>query len=112
MVHAASIPDRKGGQAVLAAAGDVYPRLQHIWADQGYTGALRLWTREHLGVELDVIYPWWRNLQRYFPDRLDERGFQPGFHVLPRRWVVERTFAWRQPFPPLEPRLRTAADEE
>lgn len=35
-----------------------------------------------------------RNLQRYFPDLLDAMGFQPGFHVLPRRWVVERTFAW------------------
>jgi hypothetical protein len=35
VVHAASTPDRKGGQAVLAAAGGSYPRLQHIWADQG-----------------------------------------------------------------------------
>lgn len=57
-------------------------------------GAWRRWTREHLGVELEVIDPGWRNLQRYFPDFLDEMGFQPGFHVLPRRWVVERTFAW------------------
>jgi putative transposase len=47
-----------------------------------------------LGIEPKVVYPWWRNLQRYFPEFLDEMGFQPGFHVLPPRWVVERTLAW------------------
>ena len=47
-----------------------------------------------MDIELEVVYPWWRHLKRYFPDLLDEMGFPPGFHVLPRRWVVERTFAW------------------
>ena len=94
VVHPANLHDRLGAKLVLGELGKGFPRLQRIWADQGYAGALRLWTREHLGVELEVIYPWWRNLQRYFPDFLDELGFQPGFHVLPRRWVVERTFAW------------------
>jgi putative transposase len=94
VVHPASLHDRLGAKLVFGALGAEYPRLRRIWADQGYAGALRQWTREHLGVTLAVIYPWWRNLQRYFPDLLDEMGFQPGFHVLPRRWVVERTFAW------------------
>jgi putative transposase len=94
VVHPASLHDRLGAKLVLGALGAEYPRLRLIWADQGYAGALRQWTREHVGVTLAVIYPWWRNLQRYFPDLLDEMGFQPGFHVLPRRWVVERTFAW------------------
>ena len=43
---------------------------------------------------MEVVFPWWRNLKRYFPDFLDELGIQPGFQVLPRRWVVERAFAW------------------
>jgi len=94
VVHSANLHDRLGAKLVLDALGSNLPRLQHIWADQGYAGALRQWTREHLGIELEVVYPWWRNLQRYFPDLLNEIGFQPGFHVLPRRWVVERTFAW------------------
>jgi putative transposase len=97
VVHPANLHDRLGAKLVLGALGtDLphFPRLRHIWADQGYAGALRQWTREHLGIELEVVYPWWRNLKRYFPDLLDEMGFQPGFHVLPRRWVVERTFAW------------------
>jgi hypothetical protein len=70
------------------------PRLHHSWADQGSAGALRQWTREHLGSALEVAYPGWRQLQRYFPDLLDNMGFHPGFHVLPRRWVVERMCAW------------------
>ena len=47
-----------------------------------------------MGIELEVVYLWWRQLQRYLPDLLDEMGFQPGFHVLLRRWVVERTISW------------------
>lgn len=94
VVHPADLHDRLGAKLVLDTLGTDLPRLRHIWADQGYAGALRQWTRDHLGIELEVVYPWWRNLQRYFPDLLDELGFQPGFHVLPRRWVVERTFAW------------------
>lgn len=45
-------------------------------------------------IELEVVSPWWRQLKRYLPDMLDEIGFQSGFHVLPRRWVVERAIAW------------------
>jgi transposase len=51
VVHAANIPERKGGQLVLqtAAAGGSFPRLQHIWADQGYTGTLVRWCAGALG---------------------------------------------------------------
>lgn len=94
VVHPANLHDRQGAKLLLGALGPAFPRLQHIWADQGYAGALRAWVRERLGLELEVVYPWWRQLQRYFPDLLDDLGFEPGFHVLPRRWVVERTFAW------------------
>ena len=94
VVHPAGLHDRVGAKLVLQALNRIFPRLRHLWADQGYAGVLRDWTREQTGIELEVVYPWWRQLQRYFPDTLKEAGFQPGFHVLPRRWVVERTFAW------------------
>jgi putative transposase len=94
VVHAASIPDRKGGQWVLEAAGDAYPRLQHIWADQGYTGTLVRWSAQEHGWRMQVVYPQCRQLKRYAPDLLEDAGYEPGFRVIPRRWVVERTFSW------------------
>jgi putative transposase len=94
VVHPADLHDRVGAKLVLDALNTAFPRLMHIWADQGYAGALRQWVADRLGIELEVVYPWWRQLQRYMPDLLDEMGFQPGFHVLPRRWVVERTISW------------------
>lgn len=94
VVHPAGLHDRLGAKLVLRALNTLFPRLQHLWADQGYAGVLREWTREQTGIELEVVYPWWRQLKRYFPAVLEESGFQKGFHVLPHRWVVERTFAW------------------
>jgi putative transposase len=91
VVHPAGLHDRVGAKLVRQALHRVFPRLQHLWADQGYAGALRQWTREQTGMELEVFYPWWRNLKRYFPEMLEASGFQKGFHVVPRRAVVERT---------------------
>ena len=94
VVHAASLPDRKGGQQVLEAAGDAFPRLQHIWADQGYTATLVYWAAQEHGWRVQVVYPQFRQLKRYAPEVLAELGAEPGFRVIPRRWVVERTFSW------------------
>jgi putative transposase len=102
VVHAANIPDRKGGQWVLetAAAGRSLPRLQHIWADQGYTGTLVRWAEQEYGWTVQVVYPTDRQLKRYAPEVLADLGGSAGdapasgFHVIPRRWVVERTFSW------------------
>jgi putative transposase len=56
-----------------------YPRLRHLWADGGYAGPLKDWAPELGNWILEIV-------------RRDH-GTQ-GFAVLPRRWVVERTFAW------------------
>ncbi|MFE7072160.1 transposase [Streptomyces sp. NPDC057620] len=56
-----------------------FGRLARVWAGGGYTGHLVDWSAMQLGVVLDIVR------------RSDDmRGFQ----VLPRRWVVERSFAW------------------
>jgi putative transposase len=94
VVHAASLPDRKGGQRVLAAVGNAFPRLQHIWADQGYTGTLVRWAAQEYGWTVQVVYPTDRQLKRYAPDVLADLGEEPGFKVIPKRWIVERTFSW------------------
>jgi putative transposase len=91
VVHPANIPDRQGGKLVLQAMGSGFPRLQRIWADQGYTGTLIPWAAQEHGVNLDVVYPAFRQLQRYAPDVAPDLGYQSGFQVIPKRWIVERT---------------------
>jgi putative transposase len=54
------------------------PRLECLWADSGYTGQLEMWVAEQ-GWELRIIAK--------DPDAT-------GFLVLPKRWIIERTFAW------------------
>jgi putative transposase len=94
VVHPADVHDREGGKLVLNTLDGRFPRLRHVWADQGYAGAFRQWAKTTTGIAVAVVYPWWRQLKRYDPELLEAMGYQPGFNVLPRRWVVERTFAW------------------
>ncbi|MER6212111.1 IS5 family transposase [Streptomyces sp. NPDC001642] len=79
LVTPASVTDRDGARTLLPAAAGSFRRLARVWADGGYTGHLTDWTAQHLGLVLEVVRR---------PD-----GVQ-GFRVLPRRWVVERSFAW------------------
>jgi putative transposase len=97
VVHAASIPDRKGGQWVLEEAGGAFPRLQHIWADQGYTGTLVRWAEQEYGWTVQVVYPTDRQLKRYALEVLAERdeAHAPGFHVIPRNCTRRLVFGAR-----------------
>ena len=79
VVHAASIQDRDGAKLVLAKLKGRFPRLRLIWADGGYAGQLIEWTRKFGRWALEIV------------KRSDDVC---GFVVLPRRWVVERTFGW------------------
>ena len=78
-VSAADQNDRDGAKQVLTACKGDYPRLTKIWADGQYTGWLIDWAADALGICLEIVL------------RSDDLS---GFVVLPRRWVVERTFAW------------------
>jgi transposase len=80
VVHQADIQDRDGALLVLASARYLYPCLRHVFADGGYSGA-------KLDTTLDKIGRWRIEIIK----RSDAAS---GFVVLPRRWVVERTFAW------------------
>lgn len=91
IVHAADIADRDGARLVLDGITARYPRLVCVWADQGYRGPVRAWARDAQGIALDVVYPPWRQLERY---GLTDGEPPRGFRVIPRRWVVERSLAW------------------
>ena len=79
VVHPADIQDRDGAKLVLAKLRDRLPRLRLIWADAGYAGRLVTWVQVQTGWRLAIVRR--------------PRGRQR-FEVLPRRWVVERTFGW------------------
>lgn len=78
-MHAGDIQDRDGAKLVLEPLIDKLPRLERIWADGGYAGQPVAWVRERAGWELEIV------------KRSDDMR---GFVVLPKRWIVERTFAW------------------
>ncbi len=76
-VHAASIQDRDGAYQILELLMAKHPTVEHVWADGGYSGELVKWAAEHT-LRLEIV----------------RRNDHSGFQVLPRRWVVERTFGW------------------
>ncbi|MFG2105189.1 IS5 family transposase [Micromonospora echinaurantiaca] len=86
-VTAANVQDRDGARPIVHQAA--LHGVGHIWADHGYHGDLITWAND-LGVTIEIV----------------PRPTGKGFQVLPRRWVVERTFAW------LTRRRRCARDYE
>ena len=79
VVHAADVQDRDGAKLVLTALRGRFPRLALIWADSGYGGKLVAWAMEAGGWVIAIV---------------KKPTGTTTFTVLPRRWVVERTFAW------------------
>lgn len=95
VVHPANVQDRDGARLVLAGLGQRFPRLHHLWADQGYTGKLLEWIEQELGWSVEVVERSPRLGFIVTPDHQFQRVALPArFEPLPRRWVVERAFAW------------------
>ncbi len=106
-VHAANLQDRAAVPLWRAGTPTLFPFVKHIWVDQGYTGIGKTWIATQLGWTVTVVqhppvirHKWmpigdlndlatlrfeWTKIPR------EQTGFRG---VLPRRWVVERTFAW------------------
>jgi putative transposase len=79
VVHAANVHDSKGAPFVLSELRYRFSRLVKIIADGGYRGELVENTKRTFGLVLEIVL------------RKDDSA---KFQVLPKRWVVERTFAW------------------
>ena len=79
VVHAASIQESEGAKLVLGKALGRFPRLRLIWVDQGYKPYFVAWAQAVRDWTVEVVA---------------RPAGAKGFQLLPRRWVVERTFAW------------------
>lgn len=79
LVHPANIPEREGARMLLEQLRFPAGRLRLIWADAGYSGPEFFgWVKKQHGARVEIV------------NRIAPKIFE----VLPRRWVVERTFGW------------------
>ncbi len=81
LVHPADVQDRDGGTWVMATLFGLYPFLLKLYADGGYQGP----------AFQDALSRVCRSVTVEIVKRSDQAV---GFEVLPRRWIVERTFGW------------------
>ena len=79
VVHSAGLQDRDGARLVFEHLIHLFPFIRLVWTDGGYAGKLVKQARTCWGFAIQII------------KRTDN---VKGFQLLPRRWVVERTFAW------------------
>lgn len=108
-VHSAKVMDYEGIKVLLEQAGEQFSRVRHLWVDAGYRGENKGkdWVEKKLGwsVELverprkpapeEVLMTWAKELAKEGKKAAWHKLLPPkGFQVLPRRWVVERSFAW------------------
>jgi len=106
-VHSAKVPDQDGLTLLLKSAGPEISSVKHMWVDAGYQGRGKRWAEEVMGLSVEVV----RKPPKPIPEEvakvwaeewakegkeIDWARLMPprGFKVLPRRWVVERTFSW------------------
>lgn len=80
VVHGAEVQDRDGAPSVLASIRSLYPWLRHVFADGGYAG--------------DKLRKALKGKGEWTIEIVKRSDAAKGFVLLPRRWVVERTFAW------------------
>jgi len=78
IVHSAGIQDRVAARAVRMRLFCRFDTITKVYADGGYTGSLIDWAKQMFGYTLEVV----------------KRTEQHLLQVLPKRWIVERTFAW------------------
>ncbi len=78
VVHAADVQDRDGGEDVLTQMVGLFSRLKLIWADGGYAGEFVRIAKQRFKRVIEIV----------------KRSDANTFVVLPKRWIVERTFGW------------------
>ena len=106
-VHSAKVPDQDSLKLLLESGRTEARHLKHLWRDAGYEGRGKRWAEEVLGLSIEIV----RRPPKLLPEKVArvwaaewaKEGVKPDwekllprrrFQVLPRRWVVERTFSW------------------
>lgn len=79
LVTPADVTDREAGQALIQDVVDEQERLTKLWADQNYAGDLVKWANGFENFELEIV---------------KRPTDSQGWILLPKRWIVERTFGW------------------
>ncbi len=118
-VHPANMQDRKGARLLLepligeGASAPLFPNLRMLWTDRGYSGPLKEWIEDSLGWHLEVApkrtqetaeAEFWHSVKQRHQAGVTGTELYEGLvwrrttggtmKVIPKRWVVERTFAW------------------
>lgn len=77
VAHAADVQDRDGARKVLKKLNATFKKIRKVFVDQGYRGKLVTWTERTCRFVLEIV------------KRISKK-----FSILPKRWIVERTFSW------------------
>jgi putative transposase len=108
-VHSAKVMDYEGIKLLLERGGEQFLRLSHLWLDAGYRGEDKGkdWVEKTLGWSVELVErprkPAPKEVLMAWAEQWSKEGVKvdwetllppQGFQVLPRRWVVERSFAW------------------
>ncbi len=81
IVHDASVQDRDGAKVLLKNIKKTNKKLKVFWADGGYRGPIMQEVARQEKLKIEIV----------------KRGEEKCFKVLPKRWIVERSFAWLEP---------------
>jgi transposase len=90
VIQSASLQDRVGAKAVIEKLTECWKKIVKLFADGGYMGKLMEEVKKAFSIDIEII----------------KRTQESTFKVLPKRWIVERTFAW------LDTNRRTAKNYE
>lgn len=97
-VSGAQHSDQQGAKSLLSPLKGQFPKIKLLWGDSHYAGELIIWLLRHLGWATQIV----RRPSRPKQQQIVLEGTQtdanqpgsPGFRPLPKRWVIERSFAW------------------
>jgi putative transposase len=98
VVHPADVADRDGGKLVLLRLGPVqerFPRWKQLWVDSASQGKFEDGVQATFGWRVEGVKHWWTGGRYVWVAPGQEPPTLPsGFHGVPHRWIVERTFGW------------------